>query len=85
MFYQKEKFPEHICLIKDTNENRTFLENELGKPKFISDNYSYIEINLQENTWRTCLDYEWLYRNMPPLIDIVVLKRDYMIGHILES
>lgn len=58
MFYQKEIFPNHIKFVKDTNEHRRLLENKLGKSKFIYNNYSYIEINLQENTWRTCHDFE---------------------------
>jgi hypothetical protein len=65
----KEIFPEHIMFVKNTYENRRILENKLGKPKFIFDN-SYIEINLKENTWRTCLDFEWLYRDKPPLSKI---------------
>lgn len=74
MFYKKENFPEHIKFVKDTNEHRKLLESKLGKPKFIFDNYSYIEINLQENSWRTCLDFEWLYRDKPPLISIEELE-----------
>lgn len=74
MFYQKEIFPEYIKFIKDTNEHRSLLESNLGKAKFLFDNYSYIEINLRENNWRTCLDYEWLYRDEPPLISIEELN-----------
>ena len=70
MFYQKEIFPEQIKFVKDTNENRKLLEEKLGKCKFLFDNYSYIEINTKDNTWRTCMDFEWLYRDTPPLISI---------------
>jgi hypothetical protein len=59
MFYQKENFPEHIKFVKDTDENRQLLEQKLGKTKFLFDNYSYIQINTKDNTWRTCMDIEW--------------------------
>lgn len=56
-----------IEFIKDTKENRKLLESILGKPKFISEDYSYIlRINLQEKTWRTHLSFEWIYT--PPRI-----------------
>lgn len=70
MFYKKEKNPDYIKHIKDTLENRKILEEKLGKPKFCFDNFSYIEINTKENRWRSCLDYEWLYRNQPNLMTI---------------
>jgi hypothetical protein len=70
MFYQKEIFPEHIKFVKDTNENRRLLEEKLGKTKFLFGDYSYIEINTKDNTWRNCMDFEWLYRDTPPLISI---------------
>ena len=66
----QEIFPEHIKFIKDTDECRRLLESKLGKPVFMFSNYSYIEIDLQQNIWRTCLDYEWLYRHTPPSITI---------------
>jgi len=70
MFYKKEIFPEYIKFTEDTNENRKLLEDKLGKPKFLVDEYSYIEINTKDNTWRNCMTFEWLYRNVTPLISI---------------
>jgi hypothetical protein len=54
-----------IEFIKDTKENRKLLESILGKPKFIFGDYSYIGIDLQEKTWRTYLNFEWLYTTPP--------------------
>lgn len=70
MPYTKETFQDHIKYISDTNENREILSNRFGKPTFQFDSYTYIEIDLLNKTWRSCLGYEWLYRNTPPLTSI---------------
>ena len=75
IYYQKEYFPEHIKYIRDTDEIRILIENRLGKPYLVYDNHSYIEINLQENTWKTCMDFQWLYRDKPPCISIEELDK----------
>lgn len=70
MFYKKEVLPEHIKFVENTTLYRDFLESKLGKPKIDLGGHSYIEINLNENSWRVCLDFEWLYRDKPPLISM---------------
>jgi hypothetical protein len=71
MYYKKEEFPKHIKFVKDTPKNRRLLEEKIGEnSSIICDDYSYIEINTKDNTWRNCLSFEWLYRNPPPLISI---------------
>jgi len=66
--YRKEKFPENLIYIKDTDENRRKLTEKLGRSR-IADlwDYSYIEINKNTKKWRTCYTFEWLYRNQPTL------------------
>ena len=71
--YPQETFPEHILFMKDTNENRGILTLQLSDQKIeplMSKDFTYIEINLVEKSWRVCNAFEWLYRNSPPLIDI---------------
>ena len=70
-YAKKETFPENIKYIKDTENNRGVLTLKLGNPKFVQNcEYSYIEVNTKEKTWRTCFSFEWLYRNQPPLMNI---------------
>jgi hypothetical protein len=70
--YNKEFFPDNIKFVEDTPQNRQTFYDLLGLPKFIlSTDWSYIEIDTKEKSWRTHLSVFWLYRNEPPLIDVV--------------
>jgi hypothetical protein len=70
MYYTNENFPEHIKFVKDTIENREKLKSLLGEPALMFDDFVYIQINIEDNTWRTTFSYEWLYRNQPPLLTL---------------
>lgn len=68
--YKKEIFSDSVKFIKDTEHNRKILTDRLGKPDFIFDDYSYIEIDINKKTWKTHLTIHWLYRNQPPIIEL---------------
>lgn len=70
-FYKEEVFSKHIKYVEDTVNNRLKLtelygDNLMGRLPYSS----YIEINIQKKSWRICFDFEWLYRDVPPLIKI---------------
>lgn len=69
--YVKEVFPDNKVYIKDTDENRRIMTQKYGINK-LGDlwDYSYIELDTDTNEWRTCLSFEWLYRNQPSLKNI---------------
>jgi hypothetical protein len=72
--YKEEEFPYNVFYVYATDSNLRILTRTLGK------NYSlvsraYVEVDTNQMTWRHTQDYEWLYRNQPPVSEIVeVLK-----------
>lgn len=72
--YIQEIFPDNLKYLKDTQNNRVLVGNILGKASLEYVDISYIEIDLNDNSWRTCFNFEWLYRNTPPLITVEELK-----------
>lgn len=76
--YNTEFFSSNIKHIKDTVQNRVLLENMLGKGDVWDHQYSYIKINIEDKTWMTSFDFEWLYRNQPPLITIEELQSKWL-------
>ena len=58
-----------IVYVEDTNLNQQILEEKLGPPTILG-NRTYLEVNINQKTWRECFTFEWLYRNGPVLVDI---------------
>lgn len=68
--YKEESPPSHIKYLTDSPGTRIVLERRMGKPIIASEDYTYIELNMDDKTWRTCFMYEFLYRNTPSLSHI---------------
>jgi hypothetical protein len=68
--YNKEVFPNYIVYVVDNPRNRRVLNKLIGEPQIEPKGYTYIEIDLLGDTWRSCLGHEWLYRNTPPLVEL---------------
>ena len=68
--YFKETFPPSVKFVKDNPVNRKILFDKLGESLLCFPEYTYIEVNTHDKTWRTCMAFEWLYRDKPPLIEI---------------
>jgi hypothetical protein len=73
--YTHEVYPENIKYIKDSLEIRKILKLNFGDTRFDDSKFgrpqlSYIKFDMTDNTWKTSFDFEWLYRNSPPLTSI---------------
>ena len=67
--YPVETYPENVKYVLDTPYNRSILTNKYGESRLgIINNQTYLEINVKDQTWRPTFDFQWLYRNPPPLI-----------------
>lgn len=70
MKYQKEIYPSHIIYLEDDPYNRKKMIEKFGVPTLSSSDYTYIELDIDKKTWRSCYTFEWLYRNPPPITEI---------------
>ena len=78
--HTEEVYPRETLYIKDTIENRTLLSLRYGNqpcPDIFLHQYSYIKFNIIEGTWTSSFDFEWLYRNTPPLTPIEEIIKEY--------
>jgi hypothetical protein len=74
-YYTKEVFPKNIVYIKDTPENRIRLKEFLGEPRVSIGETAYIEIDTDKETWYGTPDFQWLYRDAPPLHSIEEIRK----------
>lgn len=75
MLYTEEIPKPGIVYVEDNPDNFTTLTKKLGPIKALIDREkTYLEINLNNKTWRKCFSFEWLYRNQPKLSDIKDLE-----------
>lgn len=73
--HKEEVFPSNVFYVYVTVSNLEILNRTLGK-NYSLVSRSYVEIDTDRMTWRHTQDYEWLYRNQPPVSEIgEVLKR----------
>ena len=75
--YPEEKYPENILYLKDNPNNRQILLYHFPKPKWLLDNYAYIEFDINTKTWENTPDFRWMYTNQPPLTDIKKIIKKY--------
>lgn len=60
----------NLLYVKDTSANRDLMTKKLGAPIVPSGEYTYIEVDMDNRTWRTCFTYEWIYRGFPQMTPI---------------
>lgn len=66
--YKEETYSDGIAYMRDNTTNRNILtENGFIGEEFHLGNTTYIEVNLIMKIWRGTPDFQWLYRNPPPL------------------
>jgi hypothetical protein len=58
-----------------TPEAVELLTVEFGRGMTPMKLFTYIEVNVPLHSWRATMDYEWLYRNRPIVLDLQQLKR----------
>lgn len=73
-FYKKEVFPDNILFMKDTPANRDLIKELLGEAAYSLGNTAFIKIDTEKKDWIGCPDFEWLYRDSPPLHSIEEIK-----------
>lgn len=79
--YKEEIFPKNIRFLIDDecDINRQQLTEIFGDIKLhpvFHKGHSYLEVDLEKKTWRTCMDFEWLYRNTPPITTIEQMEKN---------
>lgn len=87
--YREEVYSPHILYVKSNDKNLEDLDNikSLKGFQIYGISKSYIEVDIEKLTWRTCFEYEFLYRNIPPINtveDIKAVLRKNKIENILE-
>ena len=58
----------------NTPEAVSMLTNEFGQGMIPPIQFTYIEVDVTLRKWRATMDYEWLYRNSPIILDLQQLK-----------
>jgi hypothetical protein len=66
----------------DNTSNRLSLSHLLGESKFLFDEYTYLEVDLVNLTWKNNPSFRWLYTNSPQIIDVERLKSLLEVDHL---
>lgn len=66
--------PKNIKVLINTPENVSYLKNKFGEPTFFCDlGSTYLEFDTMTKEWRSNFDHVWLYRDIPPIINVTEL------------
>lgn len=75
VFYREDEDTSPLLHVMHTAEAVELLTAEFGQGMVPPISFTYIEVNVPLRSWRATMDYEWLYRNRPIVIDLKQLKR----------
>jgi len=76
--FKPETYPAGIAYMRDTAANRDSLTaNGFFGGEFHLGNTAYIEVYLNSKKWFGTPDFQWLYRNSPPIKTIEEIKELY--------
>lgn len=69
--YPPIEYPSHIKYVLNTTDNIIYLISICVKSNFsFINNGTYIQVDLKSNTFYISPDYNWLYCDPPPLIEV---------------